>query len=179
MSFKFVDGMFLRLKMYNYVDLDKVFHICFYGWTRAGKSYVINELLNNYYIKHIPLKNFIIFSPSFSSDEAYKEIWHKMLSTINPDITKIQNVKSAIDTNFLKELVGSQYNKKILNDKIEFENNNNKNQSIFKKNKVKIESYLILIDDCLGDSKMSGFHSELSNFCTRSRHSNIVMIWTA
>jgi len=46
------------------------------------------------------------------------------------------------------------------------------------KGKKPYEKYLILVDDCMGDPAMTGFQSELSNFCTRSRHLNMQFIWT-
>jgi len=79
--------------------------------------------------------------------------------------------------------VDKQYKLKIDLDKENFDNNNEppiKYKTIqMKKHLKQPETYLVLIDDCLGDSKITGFHSELSNFCTRSRHSNMIMIWTA
>lgn len=32
----------------------------------------------------------------------------------------------------------------------------------------KLERYLIIFDDVLGDAKISGFHSGIANYCTRS-----------
>jgi len=66
---------------------------------------VINRLINDYFLSGtnpIKLSNLIIFSPSFSSDDVYKELRHKMMKKINPDITKIDNIRSKIDTEYLK-----------------------------------------------------------------------------
>ncbi len=68
------------------IDLNDVYNIAVFGRTRAGKSHFINWLINTFY-DSIPVKNIIVFSPSFRTDNSYQTLRYKMLNDVQGDHT--------------------------------------------------------------------------------------------
>lgn len=108
-----------------------------------------------------------------------------MLKSVNGDYDQLK-VYNTIDMTKINQLVDDQYKVKLQLDKQKYDKSigNDENMKMFSKynkyNKnTKLEKYLLIFDDVLGDNKLSGFSSAISNYCTRSRHSNIVSIYTA
>lgn len=160
------------------IDLSDVYNIAVFGWTRSGKSHFINWLIKNYY-DDIDVDNIIIFSPSFKTDSSYEQLRYKMLNAVDGDYNWLK-VYDNIDMKLINDLVASQYEDWLIIDKQKYNKiNNNMSLSKYVKNIQPIKRYLIIFDDVLGDKKISSFHSGISNYCTKSRHSNIISIYTS
>lgn len=52
-------------------DIDSVYNMAIYGWSRSGKGVIMARLLQHYYLFKVSPENIYIFSASFKSDKSF------------------------------------------------------------------------------------------------------------
>ncbi len=172
------------------IDLDQSPHILVVGKSRSGKSSLISRLICNHFIHTIPFEKIIIFSPTFGEDSTYnrlrwtlRKLWEKKnsltkqipLSESLP--SEHRNYKNYVDLELIKEIQDTQENIKKHNEMIDYQTAHGDKKKVQKKKKL--EKYLIVVDDLVGAKEWSSYGSELANFCMRSRHTNLIFIWSS
>lgn len=135
------------------------------GQTRAGKTTLLHVILNEFILKSVKPENIVIFSKTAKDlDESYTPLIRHLAKNTEGTIKIFEDIEMGI----LDSIVNRQKKKKVTEIY----------ESIYqKRDMTPLDKWIIIFDDILGDKELKSFQSDLANYTTRSRHSNILNIF--
>lgn len=133
------------------------------GQTMSGKTNLLHNIIQKKILNKVDINNIYIFSKTAKNKDV--TYWPLINYILKNTTVKIWNIYDEIDFNLINLIMKNQEQDLAMN-------------MVLPKDKRKeLKKIVIIFDDILGDKELKSYQSDLSNFTTMSRHSNILNIF--